>query len=206
MREQIRAREYERFELLHALISQYALRAADRLVSEAPGEESIAEIQARYRRLHREEMEKARAPWPADLTDQDIARAGINWHIFPNSIVLPTRDGAQWYRARPNGDDPETCIYDVWWLERYAPGKEPPVVHEFYPDVESFEGKNPFLEQDFDNLIACQKGMHSRGLPGLIVNPVQEAAMKHFQQGIEAYLYDEPKAISTQPPETADAA
>lgn len=194
LRDQIRAREYERYELLHALISPHTLRAADRLVSEKPGEETVVEIQARYRKLHREEMEKAGARWPEDLTDKDIARAGINWHIFPNAVVLPTLDGAQWYRSRPNGDDPESCIYDVWWLERYAPGAEPPVNHEYYPDIESFTGRNPFLEQDFDNLIACQKGMQSRGFQGLRDNPVQEAAVRAFHLGIEEYLYGRPGA------------
>ena len=124
-------------------------------------------IQTRYRKLHCEEMESIGARWPENLTDADIARAGINWHIFPNQIVLPTPDGAQLYRARPNGDDPESCIYDVWWLERYGPGGEPPINHEYYPDIASFTGKNPFLEQDFDNLIACQAGMHSHGFRGM---------------------------------------
>jgi len=189
LREQIRAREYERAELLHALISPYALSAVDRLVEEKPGEETPVEIYARYRRLHREEMERARARWPESLTDADIARAGINWHIFPNSVVLPCIDGAQWYRARPNGDDPESCIYDVWWMGRYAPGEEPPVEHQFYADIASFEGRNPFLEQDFDNLIAVQAGMHSRGFKGMRDNPVQEAAVRAFHRGVERYLY-----------------
>jgi len=189
LRDQIRAREYERYDLLHALISPATLRAADRLVSEKPGDESVVEIQARYRKLHREEVERIGARWPENLTDADIARAGINWHIFPNQIVLPTLDGAQWYRARPNGDDPESCIYDVWWLERYGPGGEPPINHEFYPDIASFTGKNPFLEQDFDNLIACQAGMHSRGFQGMRDNPVQEAAVRAFHRGVEEYLY-----------------
>lgn len=194
IREQIRAREYERYDMLHALISPHTLRAADRLVEEKPGDETLAEVQARYRKLHREEMEKHGAKWPDKLTDEEIARAGINWHIFPNTIVLPTIDGAQWYRSRPNGDDPESCIYDVWWLERYGPGEEPPVKHEFYGDIESFRGKNPFLEQDFDNLIACQKGMHSRGFRGMLDNPVQEAAVRSFHRGIEKYLYGRPGA------------
>ncbi|MGE0743560.1 MAG: SRPBCC family protein [Hyphomonadaceae bacterium] len=188
MREQIRAREHERDELLHALISPYSLRAADRLLTEAPADGTTQEIMACYRKLHREEMEKAGAKWPDKLNDAHIAKTGVDWHLFPNQMVLPCIDGAQWYRARPNGDDPESCIYDIWWLERYAPGKEPPVVHEFYPDPESFKGQNAFLEQDFSNLIAVQKGMRSRGFQGLRPNPVQEVAVSNFHRAVERYL------------------
>jgi phenylpropionate dioxygenase-like ring-hydroxylating dioxygenase large terminal subunit len=192
-REQIRAREYERASMLHALISPYALRAADRLLNEVPAEASNPEVMAAYRRMHREEMEKAGAKWPSTLTDQHIAKAGVDWHMFPNQMVLPCIDGAQWYRARPNGDDPESCIYDIWWLERYGPGAEPPVKHEFYATIESFTGQNAFLEQDFSNLVAVQAGMHSRGFQGLRPNPVQEAAVSNFHRVMERYLSGSPR-------------
>jgi phenylpropionate dioxygenase-like ring-hydroxylating dioxygenase large terminal subunit len=190
LREQIRGREYEREKTLHALISPYALRAADKLVAEGGSDtDTPADIMKTYRRLHREEMEAAGAKWPDKLTDAHIAKAGVDWHMFPNQMVLPCIDGAQWYRARPNGDDPNSCIYDIWWLERYAPGAEPPVKHEFFPTPESFTGQNFFLEQDFSNLMAVQQGLHSRGFPGLIANPVQEATVSTFHRGIERYLY-----------------
>lgn len=188
MRHQIRAREHERQELLHALISPYSLAAADRLITEAPADASTPEIMQHYRKFHREEMERAGAKWPDKLNDAHIAKAGVDWHMFPNQMVLPCIDGAQWYRARPNGDDPESCIYDIWWLERYAPGKEPPVTHEFFESPEAFLGQNAFLEQDFSNLIAVQQGMHSRGFEGLRPNPVQEMAVINFHHAIERYL------------------
>lgn len=37
---------------------------------------------------------------------------------FPNSSVLPSIEGAFWYRARPNGDDASSCTFDVFNLRR----------------------------------------------------------------------------------------
>ena len=94
----------------------------------------------------------------------------------------------EWYRLRPNGDHPESCIFDVWWLQRYPEGKEPPIEHQFWPTPESFKGENPFLEQDFANLIAVQQGMHSRGFEGQRTNPVQEIAISNFHQALHRWL------------------
>ncbi|WP_419709637.1 aromatic ring-hydroxylating oxygenase subunit alpha [Pseudomonas sp. NFX224] len=181
-------REHERDEWLHALVSEYALRAVDRLLDEVPEWAPYSEVVAAYARMHREEAIKAGAPWPMQLTGEDMERAGTCWHVFPNTIFLPSVDGALWYRARPNGDDPDTCLYDIWWLQRYAPGEEPTVTNEFYPTVESFKGKNPFLEQDFSNLAAVQQGVKSRGFKGARTSPVQEVAISNFHQTLATYL------------------
>lgn len=181
-------REEERANWLHALVSDYALKAVRRLLDEVPETASYPEVVAAYGRMHREEMEKAGARWPADLTREDIERAGTSWHVFPNTVFLPSVDGALWYRARPNGDDVNSCIYDIWWLQRYPQGGQPDVVNEFYPSVEAFTGKNPFLEQDFANLAAVQKGVKSAGFSGARLSPVQEVAIMNFHRVLQEYL------------------
>ncbi|MGE0388052.1 MAG: aromatic ring-hydroxylating dioxygenase subunit alpha [Gammaproteobacteria bacterium] len=173
---------------LKALVSRHSLAALRRLVQECPPRVTYADIIARYRALHREETLAAGARWPEGLTEAAIQAAGVDWHIFPNTIVLPSPDGALWYRARPNGDDPASCIYDVWWLERYAPGAEPELRRDFYPDTASFAGQNPFLEQDFANLASVQQGVRSRGFAGARTNPVQEVAISNFHRGIERFI------------------
>jgi phenylpropionate dioxygenase-like ring-hydroxylating dioxygenase large terminal subunit len=173
---------------LKALYTDYFGGAAERLARELPTDTPPAEAMARFKQFHREEMEAAGAEWPANLTEEDIVKAGGTWHVFPNSIILSSYDGAMCYRARPNGDDPDSCLFDVWWLGRYAPGKEPPIVHEHFDGPAAFKGRNPFLEQDFGNMGQTQKGMRSRGFTGALPNPVQEVTVSHFHRVLHAYL------------------
>jgi phenylpropionate dioxygenase-like ring-hydroxylating dioxygenase large terminal subunit len=182
------ARMQETMEWLRCLVSVYGIEAARRLSEELPETASLQEVQAKQWELHRTVMEERGAKWPEGITRQGIADIGTNYHIFPNTIALPCVDGAQWYRARPDGDDPEKCIFEIWWLMRFAPGEEPEVQHDEYPTLADFEGQNPFLEQDFSNLLANQKGIHSRGFQGLRTNPAQEMSVRNFSRALHRYL------------------
>jgi hypothetical protein len=149
----------------------------------------VEKLQARLLELHKEELAERGVDWPQNLTPEAIARTGTDWHIFPNSIVLPTADSALWYRVRPNGDDPNSCVFDIWSLGRYAPGQEPTVEHGMTIGFENFRGKNPFLEEDFENMEAVHMGMKSRGWAGARVNPIQEAQIVNFHRVLHAYCY-----------------
>jgi len=177
---------------LHALTSDYKVRAGKRLMEEAPADASLPEIMAKLTTLHREELEKAGARWPDRLTAADIARAGTDWHIFPNTIVLPSVDSILWYRARPNGRSVDSCIFDIWCLERFGEGKAPPLKRDFYATPEEFSGQNPFLEQDFGNIAAVQKGMKSRGFKAARTNPLQEVPINNFHKTLYRYLATPP--------------
>jgi phenylpropionate dioxygenase-like ring-hydroxylating dioxygenase large terminal subunit len=192
MIETIQFREQERKTLLNALVSEYGLRASKRLRDEVAADATPLETIATYRRLHREEMETAGAKWPARITPEDVARAGIDWHVFPNFIFLPSIDGALHYRARPDPNDAESCFYDIWWMQRYGEGKAPAYEHKSYPDLQSAKGVNPFLEQDFSNMEQMQKGLHSRGFRGAPYNPYQEVAIINFERQLDEYLAREP--------------
>lgn len=192
MIETIQIREQERKTLLNALVTEYGLRAAERLRAEVAADATPQETVAKYRQLHRQEMEAAGARWPARITPEDVARAGIDWHVFPNFIFLPSIDGALHYRSRPDPYDPESCFYDIWWMQRYGEGRAPPYEHKFYPDLDSAKGVNPFLEQDFSNMEQMQKGLHSRGFRGAPYNPYQEVAIINFERQLDAYLASEP--------------
>lgn len=184
----IEHREEERARLLNALNSEYGLAATRRLRNEIAADAPAAEIVKKYRELHREEMEAAGAKWPSRLTPDDMARAGIDWHIFPNFLFLPSVDGALVYRARPDPINPESSFYDIWWIARFPEGKAPEYKHEFFPTLEAAAGVNPFLEQDFANLAQTQAGMHSRGFDGAIYNPVEETSIANFERVLDEYL------------------
>jgi phenylpropionate dioxygenase-like ring-hydroxylating dioxygenase large terminal subunit len=191
LRKHLHAIGEELFITLHALYTEHFVRAAERLSRELPEEKPAAEVMQTFKRFHREEMEKTGAHWPDKLTDAEVAEAGGTWHIFPNTIVLAAYDGALWYRLRPNGDDPDSCFFDIWWLGRYAPGAEPAVRHDVYANPAEFSGQNAFLEQDFGNLEQVQKGMKSRGFAGSRTNPLQETGVSHLHEVLYDYLFDD---------------
>jgi phenylpropionate dioxygenase-like ring-hydroxylating dioxygenase large terminal subunit len=178
---------------IHGLYSDEFVRAAARLEGELDKEAAPEQIFSAFRKLHREEVERSGAHWPEKLTDEEVARAGGTWHIFPNIVMITSYDGALWFRARPNGDDPDSCLFDIWWLGRYAAGKEPPFRHDVYGSPEEFIGQNSFIEQDFSNLRLVQLGMKSRGFQGSRTNPLQEVAVSHLHEVLFNYvLQDRP--------------
>lgn len=186
--ESIEIRETERYDWLLALSTPYSVTAAKRLRSEISADADPAAIVGKFRQLHREEMEKAGAKWPESINGDVVAAAGIDWHLFPNFIFLPSIDGALVYRARPDANDPEHCWYDVWWLSRFGPDNQPDWKHETFHSLEEARGVNRFLEQDFSNLKAVQKGIHSRGFKGSAYNPVQEVEVIHFERMLDEYI------------------
>jgi phenylpropionate dioxygenase-like ring-hydroxylating dioxygenase large terminal subunit len=173
---------------LGAMFTENAVAAAQRMVEELPPDATPLDVGVSFLAKHREVTEEAGAVWPADLSPEKMIEAGLDWHIFPNTIVLPTIDGALWYRARPDGDNPNSCFYDVWSLGRYAPGKEPKVQREMFESPESFKGQCFFLEQDLTNLRLVQKGMRSRGFTASRTNPVQEVSISNFHRALRDYL------------------
>ena len=128
--------------------------------------------------------------WPEGLTPEYMAETGFDWHVFPNTVFLhPAVEAVLWYRMRPHGDDPEKCLMDTWSLERYAPGKEPPLKREFYATPE--EGDYPLIyKQDFANIPRVQKGLRSRGFRGARTSPVQERAISNFHRRLRAFMQD----------------
>ena len=153
-----------------------------------PEDTAIDVVLAKLFAYHREEMETRGITWPEGLTLETWAAGGLDWHVFPNSIVLPTFDGALWYRMRPNGDDCDSCIVDIWSLGRFAPGAEPVVAQEIFDGFEAFQGQCAFLEEDFSNIEAVNRGMKSRGLRDVMLNPVQEVGVRHFHDMLAKFL------------------
>jgi hypothetical protein len=116
-----------------------------------------------------------------------MMQTGIDWHVFPNTIILPGITFALCYRARPHGNNPDSCIFEVYVIERFPEGEEPETqwVHE--PDATE-EKWLKILSQDFQNMPKVQQGMKSRGFPGTRPSPVQEVAVIHFHETLARYM------------------
>jgi len=121
------------------------------------------------------------------IPDDDMMSA-IDYCMYPN-MVGPISAG-NWilFRFRPNGNDPDTCIYDVYFLHRFPEGEEPPKVeHEWYPHWTDHDGWGPTLEQDLSNMGHVQRGMHQRSFVGTRLNR-QEDGIRNHQRFIDRYL------------------
>lgn len=175
---------------LNAMFTPRAVEASKRLMTEVEPTNDAATVLGELQRFHREAAEADGSGWPAMTIEQQIA-AGTNWHMFPNHVFLQLVDGSIAYRARPNGDDPDSCIFDIWSLVRYPPGEEPPLVREFYPDwkVDTEKHFGLVLAQDFANFHLVQRGMHSRGFAGSRTNPVQEAEIPNMHRALYEYVF-----------------
>jgi phenylpropionate dioxygenase-like ring-hydroxylating dioxygenase large terminal subunit len=181
---------YQSLELytrLEALVMEPQMKAIARVYEEmkdAPAED----VYQRIWDLHKEELEATGAQWPPHLTPEQAAAAGTSWQIFPNTIMFPVVDGVLWYRMRPDARDADQCIFDIWCLRRYAVGQEPAVETQVFDGFEAARGVNPFLEEDFANMIAVNAGMKSRGWRGARTNPEEELTVSHFHRHLAEYL------------------
>jgi phenylpropionate dioxygenase-like ring-hydroxylating dioxygenase large terminal subunit len=118
---------------------------------------------------------------------EELGKAGADWHIFPNCVTLPWFDGAVWYRARPNGDDPNSCIFNIWSLKRYAPGAEPRLERRVIEDATGMSF-GLIVDQDLANMTAVQKGMKSSAFRYAKPNPKQEMELINFHRTLERYV------------------
>jgi phenylpropionate dioxygenase-like ring-hydroxylating dioxygenase large terminal subunit len=125
--------------------------------------------------------------WPA-VAPEHLMKVGINWHMFPNVVILPNMTFALGFRVRPDGFDPDSCITEVYALERYPEGDAPATEWEHAPDMLSPESWPLLLRQDFRQMNQVQQGMRSGAIPYLLPNPLQEAGVVNLQRNLAAYM------------------
>jgi phenylpropionate dioxygenase-like ring-hydroxylating dioxygenase large terminal subunit len=177
----------ELHETLFAQVSTPVMKALERLRDEFPIGSDESMLFPRFMALQQEEIEATGAKWPETLTMEAMFAAGISIHIFPNTIVLPTADAVLWYRMRPHAERSDWCVFDIWSLDRFAPGQEPGVEQHVSNGFEEARGRNPFLEQDFNNMRSVELGMRSRGWSGARTNPNEETTVTHFHRTLDRF-------------------
>lgn len=124
--------------------------------------------------------------WPV-VDPQHMVDVGINWHVFPNTILLPNVTFCLGFRLRPDGFNPDSCTMEIFALEKYPEGQVPETRWEYKPNI--LDDSWPLLvKQDFSNLEAQQKGLHSDSHDGLLPDPRQEACVINFQRNLANYM------------------
>jgi nitrite reductase/ring-hydroxylating ferredoxin subunit len=161
--------------------------AVDRLVKEVPREAEPMEVLTKLAQFSIEDL-AARGIESPVLTPEQMAEIGSDWHIFPNHVLLSSANTVLAYRARPNGHDPDSAIWDVWSLLRFPPGEEPEVEQEWCNDLSDEQAWPMILRQDFANMAGIQKGMKSRAFKGARTNPKQEIPVSHLHRTLREFM------------------
>ena len=68
------------------------------------------------------------------LSDRQMFGFPTEHRIFPNMLGPVAGNSYGLFRARPNGDDPDSMIWDIYFMFRYGEGGKPPTHYEFIPD------------------------------------------------------------------------
>jgi nitrite reductase/ring-hydroxylating ferredoxin subunit len=173
-------------ETVNTTTTDTIVAAAKRLVDELPADTPPEQVGAHLMDAARKDDAARGVIWP-EIDPVHMMQTGIDWHVFPNTVILPGTTFALCYRARPNGYDPDTCIFEVYALERFPEGQAPKTewVHEPDPTEERWRR---ILSQDFQNMPKVQQGVKSRGFPGTRPSPVQEVAVIHFHEVLASYM------------------
>ncbi len=174
------------WEEVNATTTQTIVNAARRLVDELPPETPPMQVQAHLMMQAAKDDAARGVQWPR-IDPAHFAKAGTVWHLFPNTIIIQGPTFALCYRARPNGFDPNSCIFEVYVIERFPEGQEPKPENLFKPTQDEATWRK-VLCQDFANMGEVQKGMKSRGFPGSRPNPVQERTVTNFHRVLADYM------------------
>ncbi|CAN7442798.1 aromatic ring-hydroxylating dioxygenase subunit alpha [Phenylobacterium sp. LjRoot225] len=186
----IAEREWLLYETLDAFQSHSIAQAAQRIPVELPPETPPYVAYDRMLGWAREIDAGRGVTWP-EVTPEQSAEAGYDWHIFPNTVILQAPTFVLGYRARPNGYDPDSCIFEVYALDRAPEGVEPPQPKPERCDDrkdEAFWGR--ILLQDFSNMEQVQLGMKQVAFPGIRPNPKKEQAIANFHRVLRSYMED----------------
>lgn len=161
------------------------VNAAKRLVDELPEGTPAAEVIQHWLASAKADDAARGVIWP-EITPDQMAQAGLAWHVFPNMGILQGITFALCYRSRPYGGDPNKCIFESYAIERFPEGEEPKT-EWIYADATK-EKWGLVLSQDFSNMAAVQKGMRSRGFRGTLPNPHQEQKITNFHRNLAKYM------------------
>ncbi len=175
----------EFWDTVGASTTQVMVDAAARLVEELPEGTSAAEVHHHWLESCKRDYAALGVAWP-EITETQMAEAGLAWHIFPNMGILQGPVFALYYRTRPYGNDPNKCIYEAVAIERFAEGDEP--VTEWVYAEATEEHWRKVIAQDFSNMELVQQGLQSRGFRGNLPNPHQEQKVTNFHRNLARYM------------------
>jgi phenylpropionate dioxygenase-like ring-hydroxylating dioxygenase large terminal subunit len=175
----------EFWETVGASTTEVLVKAAERLVDELPEGTPAAEVHHHWLESCKADYAAMGVEWP-EISDDQMAKAGLAWHLFPNMGILQGPTFALYYRTRPFGTDPDKCIYEAVAIERYPEGEAPATEWVFADATE--ENWRKVIAQDFSNMELVQEGLKSRGFRGNLPNPHQEQKVTNLHRNLARYM------------------
>jgi phenylpropionate dioxygenase-like ring-hydroxylating dioxygenase large terminal subunit len=128
----------------------------------------------------------AAIPFPA-VSPEATGRWGGDFFMFPNFFILPQFGNALVYRIRPDSTDPEHCLFDMWFITLYPEDYVPPK-----PTRIDRPGDDPdwplIPRQDFSNIEAQQRGLHTHGFRGQRLAHQFEDGIANMHAYLDTYL------------------
>ncbi len=109
--------------------------------------------------------------------------------IFPNLLILPNLGNAMFYRARPDGENPDSCIFEIWSTTTY-PENEPVPPAEMVEVTDLHDPAQLLLipRQDLGNIPRIQKGLHARGCRQVWFAGHHEKMIINMHRELDRYL------------------
>ena len=175
----------EYWETIGASTSETLVRTAQRLPLELPEGTPAAEVHAYWMKIAKEEDAARGVIWP-DLSDAQVAAAGLGLSIFPNVNFIPGPTFSLAYRVRPWGTDPDKCIFEAVALDRFGEGDEPETEWTYLE--QDLDAWPLVIAQDISNMVEVHRGYKSRGFKGNLPNPWQERKVTGLHRGLAIYM------------------
>jgi phenylpropionate dioxygenase-like ring-hydroxylating dioxygenase large terminal subunit len=162
---------------LHAWITDRQLEIQDRLLATVPRERFFEALEEALR----EDALRQGLPLP----QASVLSTG-HLHVFPNTTMIVNMGNALIYKFRPDGDDPQSCIFDIWAVSARSAGEAPPRPEREGPiPIQDW----PFiLQQDIGNIDRQQIGLRTRGFGKMRVSPRYEPMILNMHRVLDQYL------------------
>ncbi|HEX7753512.1 MAG TPA: aromatic ring-hydroxylating dioxygenase subunit alpha [Novosphingobium sp.] len=177
--------QLEYWETIGASTTETLVRTAQRLPDELPEGTPAAEVHRYWLDTARREDAARGVVWP-EISDQQMAAAGLALSIFPNMNLIPGPTFSLYYRVRPYGTDPDKCIFEAIALDRFPPGEEPET--EWVYAEQDLDAWPYVIAQDISNMVEMQRGYKSRGFKGNQPNPWQERKVTNLHRGLAQFM------------------
>ncbi|MFA5524921.1 MAG: aromatic ring-hydroxylating dioxygenase subunit alpha [Tissierellales bacterium] len=131
----------------------------------------------------------------SNLSDAELIDA-MQYSVFPNMVLFRSIGFPAVYRFLPNGNDPDTSIFDMLILQHVPPGQDRPEPAErvdlgdrpFADVVELPDWLRLIYDQDVGNLALQQKGFKASGRTGVTLSRYHESRIRHYHQTLQSYL------------------
>ncbi|HEX4504927.1 MAG TPA: aromatic ring-hydroxylating dioxygenase subunit alpha [Alphaproteobacteria bacterium] len=127
------------------------------------------------------------------LSDSEVLDV-IEYNLFPNLIVFGGFGSPLAYRSRPDGDDPNKSIFEVWLLLPYAGERPPPAPtrvlkpDENFGDVAELSYYGPVIDQDAVMMPRVQRGLRGNRNGKVTLGGYQEIRIRQLRQTLAEYM------------------